>query len=136
MTHLRLPTWVTAARATIPPSSRAHYHATPARRLPYKDTQDRGTLKPRSSQNTGSARDDDVAAHPRAAFDPSVTRPEDELGAAGGHDSDPSPNPLEVSGANQPINNPRPDGDKGPGQEVSRGGTSRDVRSQKKGKWA
>ncbi|KAL3956430.1 hypothetical protein ACCO45_009276 [Purpureocillium lilacinum] len=51
----------------------------PRRALPYKDSQDRETLRPRTAEHTATGRDDDVAgAHPDAAFNPSKTRPETE----------------------------------------------------------
>lgn len=52
------------------------YHHTPAARLPYKDDQDRQSLKPQSSQGTVSGTDD-AAAQSDAAFDGSKTAPEE-----------------------------------------------------------
>ena len=103
------------------------YHTTPALRLPYKDSQDRQTLRPRSTQHTKSASDDDVAANVDAAFNPHKTSPEveQETAAAG---ADNTVNPLEASGANQEIS--KPHGDEktskgnGPGKETNKGGPS------------
>lgn len=102
------------------------YHASPALCHPYKDSQDRETLRPRSAQNTKSGRDDDVAANEDAAFNPHKTSPETEYDtAAAGRDA---VNPLEASGANQPLSMPHGDekkaGGNGPGKEVRKGGAS------------
>lgn len=102
------------------------YHATTTLRFPYKDSQDRETLRPRSTQNTKSASDDDVAANVDAAFNPRKTSPEAEKKAAAAGNR--SVNPLEASGANQGIS--KPHGDEktskgnGPGKEVNKGGPS------------
>lgn len=86
------------------------YHASPARRLPYKDDQDRESLKPKSAEGTVSGTDAGAAASD-AAFDPSKTKPEEskeaagqEQKAAGGGSG--GGNPLEVSGANQGRSKP------------------------------
>jgi len=44
-----------------------------------KDAQDKDTLKPRSTEYSKSSSDDAAAATEEAAFDPSRTRPEDEV---------------------------------------------------------
>lgn len=111
------------------------YHTSPALRLPYKDDQDRESLKPRANENTRSSSDDEVAANSSAAFDPKTTRPETAQAKAGAG-RDPS-NPLEASPSNQEFNKPRGDErssrDRGLGDEVRKGGTSRVKSSQKKG---
>ncbi|KAF3761523.1 hypothetical protein M406DRAFT_244186, partial [Cryphonectria parasitica EP155] len=74
------------------------YQTSCALRLPYKDDQDRESVKPRSNEGTQSNLDDDAAAHTDTAFDSSETRPEKEkesAGKEGGKDG----NPLESSGA-------------------------------------
>ncbi|PSS03446.1 hypothetical protein BD289DRAFT_449541 [Coniella lustricola] len=74
------------------------YRTTSALQLPYKDDQDRESLKPRSTEGTQSSLGDDEAAHTDTAFDPNKTRPEEEREAAHqekGH----AGNPLETSGA-------------------------------------
>ncbi|EHK23886.1 uncharacterized protein TRIVIDRAFT_26902, partial [Trichoderma virens Gv29-8] len=103
------------------------YHTSAALRLPYKDSQDRESLKPRSNNGTRSGRDDDVAAQKDAAFNPSKTdpTPESELEAAGrGNET----NPLNASGANQEFSKPMGEGktahDTGPGKETRKGGKS------------
>ncbi|KAJ6442110.1 hypothetical protein O9K51_05663 [Purpureocillium lavendulum] len=110
-------------------SSRAH-HTTPRRLLPYKDAQDRETLRPRTAEHTSTGRDDDVAgAHPDAAFNPNKTRPETERRRAG--------DTLEGSGANQELSKPRGDerseADRGAGEEVRKGGRSGGGSPPKKG---
>lgn len=100
-----------------PPTATRTLAYTAAARLPYKDDQDRDTLKPRSTEGTKSGADQDVAED-SAAFDPSKTRPETERGAGGPE--------LESSGANQEQSKPQgsnPDG-KGAGKEVRKGGRS------------
>ncbi|KAL7924658.1 hypothetical protein ACQKWADRAFT_254066 [Trichoderma austrokoningii] len=111
------------------------YHTSVALRLPYKDSQDRESLKPRSNNGTRSARDDDVADQQDAAFNPRKTDPEAELEAAGrGNEA----NPLNASGANQGFNKPMGEGkeahDTGPGRETRKGGRSGGGSAPKKGK--
>jgi hypothetical protein len=97
------------------------YHATPTLRHPYKDSQDRRSLRPGSSENTKSGRDDEVASNPDAAFNPHKTRPESEAAAASeGNET----NPLEATGANQELSKPRGDEKakaSGPGKETNKG---------------
>lgn len=122
------------ARATAPRAGR-FFHSGPALRLPYKDSQDRESLRPRAQENTKSNGDDDTVAHTDAAFNPSTTRPETEHAQAG-KGREPG-NPLNASGANQPINKPRGDEKtsegNGPGREVNKGGPSRRGSAPKKG---
>ncbi|KAH8177188.1 SMP-30/Gluconolaconase/LRE-like region domain-containing protein [Sarocladium implicatum] len=112
------------------------YHTTRLLRLPYKDDQDRNTLKPRSTENTKSGSDQEVAgADPDAAFNPDKTSPEAAAASsAGGYGNE---DPLEASGANQELSKPRGDEksglDKGPGEEVSKGGASKGKSAEKKG---
>jgi hypothetical protein len=77
-----------------------------------------------------------VANNPDAAFNPHKTRPETEMKAAK-EGRDDGANPLENSGANQSFNKPRGDekssNDRGPGQEVSKGGASGASSPPKKG---
>jgi len=58
----------------IPNKTRA-FHASPLARFPRKDTQDKDSLKPESTEYSKSG-SDDAAAQGDAAFDPSTTRPE------------------------------------------------------------
>jgi hypothetical protein len=111
-------------RATVLPSSVAcsarnpyrPLHSTNVSRQPYKDDQDRESLKPRSKENTRSSSDGEIAeSHGDAAFNPNKTSPEEAKDTAG---ADTEGNPLEVSGANQEMS--KPQGDKAEGE--SRGG--------------
>ncbi|TFB07158.1 hypothetical protein CCMA1212_000730 [Trichoderma ghanense] len=111
------------------------YHTTAALRLPYKNSQDRQSLKPGTNEGTRSGRDEDVAAQKDAAFNPSKTDPESEKEAAGrGNET----NPLNASGANQEFNKPMGDTaqaqDTGPGKETRKGGRSGGGSGPKKGK--
>lgn len=121
----------TAPRTSI--TTRA-LHTTAAPRLPYKDSQDRESLRPGSTENTKSGRDDDAAKNPDAAFNPDKTRPETEgAAAADGTDG----NPLEASGANQELSKPTGDENAkkgGAGKEINKGGASGGHSSQKGGK--
>ncbi|ODA82754.1 hypothetical protein RJ55_01263 [Drechmeria coniospora] len=78
------------------------YHAATTLRRPYKDSQNRESLKPKSAEGTMSGRVDDVAKN-AAAFDPSKTSPETERREAA---RDAGDNPLDASGANQEISKP------------------------------
>ncbi|OAA43714.1 hypothetical protein NOR_04289 [Metarhizium rileyi] len=110
------------------------YHATPTSSFPYKDSQDRESLKPRSAENTKSGRDDDVASAPKAAFGRDTTSPEGERATASRQEGTDS---LEVSGANQGLSKPRGDEktghDIGAGKEVRKGGRSGGGSAPKKG---
>ncbi|TQS31873.1 hypothetical protein Golomagni_07833 [Golovinomyces magnicellulatus] len=86
-----------------------------AYRIPYKDSQDKDSLKPQSTENTGSARDDDMSKHPSAAFTPSRNAPEEEHDVAGENTDG---NPLDVSGANQALS--KPQGDEWPSNPVKK----------------
>ncbi|KAF6833583.1 hypothetical protein CPLU01_05459 [Colletotrichum plurivorum] len=106
------------AVAGAPSSSIRTFRYASAARSPYKDDQDRNTLKPRSTEGTKSGRDEDVAKDSEA-FDPSRTRPETQRQGGGPE--------LEVSGANQEVSKPQGDkpGDKGgAGKETRKGGKS------------
>ena len=127
-----------APRASLPAATAARrrfLHSTPAVKMPYKDDQDRESLKPRASENTKSGTDGDLADNPDAAFNPDKTSPEAaHAAAAAGRDTS---DPLEASGANQSINKPRGDekssADRGLGEEVRKGGASKAKSAQKKG---
>jgi hypothetical protein len=102
LTALNSLTQATACRS----APRRFYQHTTRLRLPYKDDQDRESLKPRSTEHTKSSTDEDLAAHDDAAFNPNKTRPETEQDtAAVGADG----NPLNASGANQDISKPQGD---------------------------
>ncbi|ROW13476.1 hypothetical protein VPNG_04480 [Cytospora leucostoma] len=78
------------------------FHSAPASRLPYKDDQDRESLKPQSTQGSVSGTDQE-AAESDAAFDRNTTRPETEKDQA---EKGSGGNPLEGSGANQDKSKP------------------------------
>lgn len=80
------------------PKATQAYHTSLSLRLPYKDDQDRESLKPRSQEGTKSNLDDDSAAHTDTAFDPSKTGPEEQKKSAKEETGD-DVSPLEVSGA-------------------------------------
>ncbi|KAG8170256.1 hypothetical protein KVR01_001001 [Diaporthe batatas] len=82
-------------------------HSSPRPQLPYKDDQDRESLKPKSTEGSKSGTDHD-AAESSAAFDPSTTSPE---GAKAKAEGEGGGNPLETSGANHDKSKPL--GDKG-----------------------
>ncbi len=81
-----------------------HHHRTSVLQQPYKDDQDRESLKPRSQEYSKSDGDDKAATHSEAAFDPNTTDPAKakDTAAKGG-----AGNPLEVSPANKDISKPK-----------------------------
>lgn len=82
------------------------YHHTPAARLPYKDDQDRQSLKPRSTEGTGSGTDN-AAAQSDAAFDGSKTAPEESRDTAKKEAKDKGDtSSLETSGASHEKSKP------------------------------
>lgn len=101
------------------------YSSTRIMRFPYKDSQDRESLRPDVAENTTTARDSDIAEqHPETSFDPKTTSPEGEFQVAGKGSKD--GNPLEASGANQRLSKPQGDektsSKKGHGEETSKTG--------------
>ncbi|KIE00974.1 hypothetical protein MAJ_02831, partial [Metarhizium majus ARSEF 297] len=110
------------------------YHTNPISYSPYKDSQNRKSLNPRSAEATKSGRDDDVAGAPKAAFGRGVTSPEGERATAAKEEGS---DPLEASGANQELS--KPQGDErsghmmGAGKEVRKGGKSGGGSPPKKG---
>ncbi|KHN97958.1 uncharacterized protein MAM_04347 [Metarhizium album ARSEF 1941] len=113
--------------------AKAH-HTSPVSCSPYKDSQDRESLRPRPAENTKSGRDDDVAGAPKAAFGRGVTSPEGQRAMAGKEEGG---DPLEASGANQDLSKPQGDEKSrrvaGAGREVSKGGKSGGGNTQKHG---
>jgi len=83
-------------------------HQTAARPLPYKDSQNRESLKPRATDGTRSGATNDVAHQDDAAFDPNKTRPEEQRQAA---EEEGGGNPLEFSGANKDVATAKPESD-------------------------
>lgn len=78
------------------------FHSSPRPQLPYKDDQDRESLKPRSTEGSKSGTDN-AAAHSSAAFDPSTTSPE---GAKEKAETEGGGNSLDVSGASHDKSKP------------------------------
>ncbi|KAH7175594.1 hypothetical protein EDB81DRAFT_751107 [Dactylonectria macrodidyma] len=106
-------------------------HTSSLVRMPYADSQDRESLKPGSTENTRSGRDDDIAKdHPDIAFNSNEPRPEDAA-ARSAKKSGKGSDPLEASGANKDINKPVKEDDSG--KEVRKGGASKEKSPQKKG---
>ncbi|KAF4974061.1 hypothetical protein FZEAL_9001 [Fusarium zealandicum] len=125
----------TTTAATIRP-----LHTTARLRMPYKDSQDRETLRPVSNENTKSGRDEQLAGeHADAAFDPNTTRPEEAAEKTRKQSSKDSrgEDPLNASGANQELSTPMGDEKtiktKGAGEEISKGGASQRGSGEKKG---
>ena len=79
------------------------YHTSQLSHLPYKDSQDRTSLKPQAAGQTLSGRDSDVAAIPAAAFGQNDAQPESAMDTAG---KEANQNPLELSGAYPQLSNP------------------------------
>ncbi|KAK3692654.1 hypothetical protein B0T22DRAFT_447808 [Podospora appendiculata] len=95
-------------------SSSRHYHPTPRARLPYKDDQDRTSLKPRPSEGTKSGSDSDVA-NLKDAFNPKMTNPEEQMESSA---REPGGGALDASGGNQIFS--KPFGDKPGGLKPDR----------------
>lgn len=103
-------------RFLFPAAAVQGFHSSPRQQLPYKDDQDRESLKPKSTEGSKSGTDD-AAAQSDAAFDPSTTSPEgakDKAEAEGGG------NPLEVSGANHEKSKPLGESGGGEMRDTSR----------------
>jgi hypothetical protein len=85
----------------------ATLHTTAARRQPYKDDQDRTSLKPQKHEYSQSGTDEQAAENPDAAFNPRKTSPEAARAAAargsprGSSNEKGGGNPLDVSPANR-----------------------------------
>ncbi|KAF5013766.1 hypothetical protein FDECE_246 [Fusarium decemcellulare] len=125
-----------AAQPTVRP-----LHTTARLRMPYKDSQDRETLRPVTNENTKSGRDEQMSQeHADTAFDPNTTRPEEAAAQTRNKSSKRDPrgeDPLHASGANQEISTPMGDEKtikkKGAGDEISKGGASKGGSAPKKG---
>ncbi|KAM5346620.1 hypothetical protein ACJ41O_009625 [Fusarium nematophilum] len=114
------------------------FHTVTGLRAPYKDSQDRETLRPVSNENTKSGRDEQMAGeHADTAFDPNATRPEEEAAQTSKESDSRGEDPLSASGANQELSKPMGDEKtirkKGPGEEISKGGPSKGGSAPKKG---
>ncbi|KAK3402344.1 hypothetical protein B0T20DRAFT_467224 [Sordaria brevicollis] len=83
------------------------YHPTPSPLLTDKNfDDDRTTLRPRRSEGSNYASDDDIAHLDKTAFDPKNTSPNGETESAG---KESNGNPLETSGANREFSKPQGD---------------------------
>lgn len=101
----------------------SQYHWTSAARLPYKDDQDRESLKPKAQEYVkGDEAGDDAAAHKDdAAYNPDKTNPETEKGMAGD-----GSNPLEFSPANPDLSAGKEKEGKTSGQQKQKRSGGRD----------
>ena len=115
----------------VRPLTRSYHQSLPAR-SPYKDSEDRDSLKTGSAENTKLGRDDQVSDIPETAFSRGATRPEQARKKAAEEGDDMV---LEGSGANQELSKPQGDEKSsygiGPGKETSKGGTSGGPRTKK-----
>ncbi|CCC11181.1 hypothetical protein SMACR_03887 [Sordaria macrospora] len=103
------------SRSTPIMISRA-YHPTPSLSTDKDFAEDRTTLKPRRSEGSSYASDDDIAHLDKTAFDPKNTSPNGETESAG---KESNGNPLETSGANREFS--RPQGDNPTEGDMSKG---------------
>lgn len=118
------------------PTVRA-YHSTTLLQIPYKNSQDRETVRPGSTENTRSARDDEIATHhPDAAFNPNKTSPEEAMESTRQSGGDKASD-LDASGADQKVNKPLGDEKTqkktGAGKETQKGGASKGQKAEKGG---
>ncbi|KAK8158059.1 hypothetical protein BKA80DRAFT_184002, partial [Phyllosticta citrichinensis] len=74
--------------------------------FPAKDTQDKDSLNPTSTEYSKSSGDDAAAQTTDAAFNPNKTSPEEETATAN-RESGEDTNPLDVSPGNPEISKPR-----------------------------
>ncbi|PSN75555.1 hypothetical protein BS50DRAFT_568182 [Corynespora cassiicola Philippines] len=99
-------------RANIQRTSSFHPSSLPTRLItttapsyfPRKDTQDKDSLNPTSTEYSKSGSDDAAAAASDAAFNPNKTSPEEERDTA---ERESNGNPLDVSPGNPEISKPR-----------------------------
>ena len=102
------------------------YHPTPFLSTDKDFDNDRTTLKPRRSEGSNYASDDDIAHLDKTAFDRNNTSPNGETESAG---KESNGNPLETSGANREFSRPQGDnpteGDMSKGQETAGMGKNR-----------
>lgn len=99
--------------STLLTSARARpFSSAPSTLYPRKDSQDKDSLNPRSTEYSKTGTDDAVAENPDAAFNPNKTRPEQEKATSekesGGGD------PLDVSPGNKEASKPRDEQEGGP----------------------
>lgn len=116
----------TTPRASL--ISRRPYHATTPR-MAYKDSMDRESLHPGSTENTKTGRDEDIASeNPDAAFNPDKTSPEAAKQSTQERAGSSENHTLNASGANQELSKPAGDENTkkkyGAGKETTKSGTS------------
>ncbi|KAK5013915.1 hypothetical protein LTR16_004089 [Cryomyces antarcticus] len=99
------------------------FHSSRRALYPSKDSQDKDSVVPKSTEYSKSG-SDDASAATDAAFDPSTTRPEQEQKQAEGASGGASVNPLEVSPANQEVSKPRGEQEGGAGASKAESGQS------------
>ncbi|KAJ4385354.1 hypothetical protein N0V85_008100 [Neurospora sp. IMI 360204] len=92
------------------------YHPTPSLKTDKDFAEDRTTVRPRRSEGSSYASDDEVAHLDKTAFDPKNTSPDGETQSAG---KESNGNPLETSGANREFS--RPQGDHPTEGDMSKG---------------
>ncbi|KAI9813005.1 MAG: hypothetical protein M1826_002562 [Phylliscum demangeonii] len=97
------------ARGGPTPSMTRALHAT-APLGARKDSQDKDSIDRRSYEYTRSGTDDQTAQQEQAAFDPSITDPQQQQAKAGEGEQG---NPLDVSPANPDVSLPRKEDDEG-----------------------
>ncbi|KAK4219966.1 hypothetical protein QBC37DRAFT_408950 [Rhypophila decipiens] len=107
--HARNPLTTTNPTQQQPNVLTPQYYQYQSRRAlhsPYKDSQERDSLKPRKAEGTATGSDDEVAKMDEA-WDTSKTRPEEELEESRGKDGGWSM--LDESGGNQEFSKPQGD---------------------------
>lgn len=113
-------------------TTRRPIHTSTSSRAPYKDSQDRESLRTGTDEHTKSGRDEDIARdRPDIAFNAHEPRPE-EAATRSAKKGKTGADPLAASGANKDISKPVKENDAG--TEVRKGGASREKSPQKKGK--
>ncbi|KAI6244619.1 hypothetical protein HI914_07411 [Erysiphe necator] len=101
MFHLENIRWFGHSLVSLTPSyTRNIVSITPKCYFPRKNSQDRESMDPTSTEYSKSGTDSSVAAEGKASFDPNVTKPEQIKDLAGKGNEQ---NPLEVSPANTEL---------------------------------
>ncbi|KAF2654790.1 hypothetical protein K491DRAFT_693453 [Lophiostoma macrostomum CBS 122681] len=108
-------------RPTCPITARLLSTSSP--RYAQKDSQDKDSLKPRSTEYSKSGSDDAVADSDEA-FNPSKTRPEQEKSGSESESGGQSNDPLDVSPGNPEVSKPRGDQEGGASNSPKSGGGS------------
>lgn len=98
---LQAPLPAAARVRTVAVAGGRPLHTRAALGRPYKDDQDRESLKPKAHEYTGSGTDEQTAQNPDAAFNPNKTSPEEAKRTAGADNT--GRNPLDVSPADHDL---------------------------------